>query len=465
MRSLDKALINRDFARLWYGLTVSTVGDYVFDTTLVLWIATVLAKGKTWAPAAVSGVMLSVGVAVLVVGPVAGVFVDRWDRRGTMLRTEVIRGVLVAVLTVFAFLPAHVLPTWAWLTLIFATVIGLNAAGQFFGPARMTILGDIVPGEADRARAAGLMQATASSAAIIGPPLAAPLLFTVGLQWALLLNALSYGFSYFAIRSIRLRPAGGVAAGAEAATAVADRAPAAEQTGETVLQEVRGQAAGFRAELTAGLRFFAGNRFLVALLAVAVICQCGTGALNALDIFFVTDNLHAAPRLYGYLGTALAIGSLAGALLSGAAVRRFTARTTVWLGLMVGGLLVIGYARQGDFAGGLLLTFLFAIPFTMLNTALTPLLLAAAPREYLGRVIAVFGPANQAASMLSVLVAGWLASTVLRSFSGSVAGLHFGPIDTIFTVSGLLIVAGGCYAVRALPASARSAAEVTADAT
>ena len=43
-RALHAALINRDFARLWYGQAISTLGDTMFSTTLVLWVATVLAK-------------------------------------------------------------------------------------------------------------------------------------------------------------------------------------------------------------------------------------------------------------------------------------------------------------------------------------------------------------------------------------------------------------------------------------
>jgi len=191
VRPLRTALINRNYAKLWYGQAVSTIGDYAFDTTLVLWVATILARGRAWAPAAVSGVLLAVGAAVLLVGPFAGVFVDRWNRRGTMLRTEVIRGVLTGLLAIASFLPTHVLPIWAWLTVIYAVVFILNAAGQFFGPARFATIGDIVTGEADRARAAGIGQATTATATIIGPPLAAPLLFTVGLQWALLFNAMS----------------------------------------------------------------------------------------------------------------------------------------------------------------------------------------------------------------------------------------------------------------------------------
>ena len=74
-------LINPTYTRLWAGQSVSALGDVMFSTTLVLWVATVLAKGQPWAPAAVSAVLLATGVAVLVMGPLAGVFADRWDGR------------------------------------------------------------------------------------------------------------------------------------------------------------------------------------------------------------------------------------------------------------------------------------------------------------------------------------------------------------------------------------------------
>ncbi len=90
----------------------------------------------------------------------------------------------------------------------------------------------------------------------------------------------------------------------------------------------------------------------------------------------------------------------------------------------------------------------------MLNTAMTPLLLASAPREYMGRVIAIFNPAVQLAAMASVAAAGWLASSVLRNFSGSLAGVHFGTIDTIFAAAGLLVLLAGGYALAALPRQA-----------
>jgi MFS family permease len=94
-------LVNRAFSRLWFGQAISSVGDFVFDTTLTLWIATVLLAGSRWAPEAVSGLMLcafAFAVAVLV-GPLSGVFVDRWSKRRTMLASEAVRAIQLLAVT------------------------------------------------------------------------------------------------------------------------------------------------------------------------------------------------------------------------------------------------------------------------------------------------------------------------------------------------------------------------------
>src|SRR6266496_5703098 len=61
--SLQHALINRNYAKLWYGQAVSALGDSVFGTTLVLWVSQVLASGRSWAPAAVGGILVAAGAA------------------------------------------------------------------------------------------------------------------------------------------------------------------------------------------------------------------------------------------------------------------------------------------------------------------------------------------------------------------------------------------------------------------
>ncbi|GAB3125548.1 hypothetical protein GCM10027160_48350 [Streptomyces calidiresistens] len=436
-------LINRDFTCLWVGQAVSSVGAAVFSTTLVLWVATDLARGETWAPMAVSGVLLATGAAVLVIGPLAGVFVDRWDKRATMLRTESLRAVLVAVLALFACLPTSALPVGAWLGLIYLTVLALHAAAQFFTPARFAIIADLVTGEADRARAAGITQATSQTAWIIGPPLAAPLLFTAGVQWALFGNALAYVVSYLAVRAVRAPRRETVTVGRDGAEPLGTEEPAAEEPAV--------ERKSLRGEFVAGLRFFAGSRFLVVLLTLAVIGQLGVGALETLNVFFFTENLGAPAELYGYIGTAMGLGGITGALCSGRVVQWIGARRTTWISLLVSGVLLIAYSRQTGFVGGVALLFCFAVPLTMLNTAMAPLLLAAAPPAYRGRVLAVFYPVTRLAAMLAALVSGWLAGSLLRDVELSVAGASFGTMDMIFAVSGLFVVASGVYARFALP--------------
>ena len=420
-------LVNCNYAKLWYGQAVSAIGDTVFGTTLVLWVSQVLARGSPWAPAAVSGILVAAGAAVALVGPVAGVFVDRWNRKTTMMRTEVIRAAMVAGLTGVSFIPARDLPVGLWLAAVYSVVFVLNAAGQFFNPARFATTGDVVQGEEDRVRAFGLAEAAMSAAGIIGPPIAALLLVTVGFQWALAANAASYIVSYLAIRPLRLVPE--------------PHPPAHAGPRETSLP----------AEFRFGLRLFVRNRFLVTLLTVTMVCQCGTGAISALNVFFVTRDLHASSRLFGIAETAMGAGFILGALAAGRMVRWIGARRLAWSGLLAVGVLAAGYALQRSFPAGLILLTLYAVPIAMLNAGLTPLLLDAAPREYLGRVMALFMPVNQLGSMFSVITCGWLTSTVLRGFRASFAGVTLNSVSLIFVVAGGLIFMAGIRAFIVLP--------------
>ncbi|HEX3641028.1 MAG TPA: MFS transporter, partial [Ktedonobacteraceae bacterium] len=94
----SRLLINRNFALLWSGQIISIAGDFVFETTLILWIVTLVAQGQPWIPFAVSGILLTTSLPALIIGPIAGVFVDRWDKRRTMLWTDALRAILILLL-------------------------------------------------------------------------------------------------------------------------------------------------------------------------------------------------------------------------------------------------------------------------------------------------------------------------------------------------------------------------------
>ena len=93
-------LINRDYAFLWLGQSVSIIGDLMFTTTLVIWIGLGLGAHQTWAPVAVSAVLMAAAAPTLVVGVFAGVFVDRVRKRPMMLWMDGLRALIVAALVV-----------------------------------------------------------------------------------------------------------------------------------------------------------------------------------------------------------------------------------------------------------------------------------------------------------------------------------------------------------------------------
>jgi MFS family permease len=391
---------NRNWRLLWTGQAVSLTGDSFFDITVLLWVATVLARGRPWAPAAASGVLIAEAVPVLAVGPVAGVWVDRWNRRRTMLASDACRAVVIASLVAVPALGSRLAPA-AQIGFVYAAVAAESCLAQFFNPSRLAILG-LVVAPADQAKASGMLQATSSGAAIAGPLLAAPLLFAVGPQWALIINAVSFCLSFASIWLIRL--------------------PA-----DAAVRAVRGP--GFRAEFAAGIRFFAGSRVLVALCAGVVVTTLGTGALNALEVFFLRDDLHSAARWLGVLYAAVGAGAVAGAMLGGWAAGRIGAARVFWLGLVAGGAGLLGFSQLTSLPVAAGVVGLVGVAFGALNAAAPPLLLASIPQRLIGRVMSVFNPIQQMANIASMATAGALAAAV--------------PVRTIFAVSALLIIAAG----------------------
>src|SRR5215472_8079469 len=249
-----RVLINRSFALLWTGQMISQLGDSIFSITLVLWVATRIARSQSWAPLAVSGVLLATIAPEFLVSPLAGVVADRWNRRRIMLAMDATRAILIALLVLavgyipLPYLAGSQLPLAWQLVAIYGIVFLASVCSQFFTPALFAFIATTVQ-EPERARASGLRQASASMAALVGPALAAGLFFGVGLEWALLLNALSFAVSFLAILAIR------VPNGPDAG--VANQLPQHRES--------------FLHDFVAGLRFYFGNRILITLLVTAVL--------------------------------------------------------------------------------------------------------------------------------------------------------------------------------------------------
>ncbi len=321
------------------------------------------------------------------------------------------------------FLAQGHLPIFWQLAAIYVTVFLSSLCTQFFTPARFA-LGSEVVAEPQRARASGISQSTANLALIIGPPLAAPLLFTVGVQWALGFNALSFVVSFLAMLLVRLPKQG------------------------TVVETVA-VPNNFIREFKTGMHFLVTQPVLRTIVLTMFLLLFGGSVDNTLDFFFATQNLHASTYLYGFLSSATGLGLLVGALLAIWGVQRLGIATSFWLGIVVISLMEIIYARLTNFPVAVAFLFLQGIPNAAINVALSPLIMQVTPKALLGRVFALLIPITNSATLLSTLLTGYLAS-LLHGFHTTVLGMAIGPFDTMIMCAGFLTLGGGLYAMREL---------------
>ena len=414
-------LINRNFALLWSGQTISMLGDFIFNTTLVVWVAVVLTRGQPWTPLAVSGIFLASSLPTILLGPVAGVFVDRWNKRLALAWASFLPAICIALLLVQVSITSGRQLGLLWqLGIIYLVVFLVNSCAQVSRPAWLALTGKIIS-QGEQAQAMGLDQASASLAMLIGPALAPPLLLAFGSQWALLIDLLSFLLSALTILLIRTPQ---------------------DERGQT-----RPERAPFLAEFRAGADFLFKSPLLRTMLVLSIIAWLGGGALAALDIFFVTQNLHTPPALYGVLDTALGVGTILGALLAGALGERLGLTRVLWGSVLALGAGILIYARLTSFVPALVLIFFVGIPFAMLSVVSGPLLLRATPQALLGRVSALFNPFSTLATFIGAAAAGAIASALTGHFHRIFLGLAFGPVDTIFLGAGLLLLIGGLYAM------------------
>ncbi len=404
----------------------SRFGDVIFDITVVLWISTEIARGETWAPAAVGGVLIAAAVPVLLVGPVAGVYVDRHDRHQILILSNVVQAVAIgSLLLIPAF--GDALSIGAQLVWIYAAIALTNSAGQFFNQARMVMIVRTIPDEL-RISAFSVQGSANNLVQIVGPPLAAPLLFTAGLDWALAINACSF-----------------LASSALLGLVSWDSAPAPSTSEQ-----------GFWLSFADGVRVVAGNPLILAITVGVTIATLGAGAINVLDVFFVTDVLSQPAALLGVIGMAFAAGSIAGMSAAPWLERRVGAAGVFIWGLALSGLALVAYSRTTALLPAMLLLFVMAIPLGALNTAVMPLFMRSVPEEMLGRATVVLQIFPTVASLIAMGATGWLASTVLRDLDVQALGTHFGPIDAVFTAAGVLFVATALLVWRPIRTAANS---------
>ncbi|PEM43178.1 hypothetical protein CN636_17140 [Bacillus toyonensis] len=175
-----KLLRNRTFLSVWIGFLISKLGDSFFS--IALGFIVLLETGSGLAMASILAAQM---LGSVLIGPIAGTYVDRTDRRKLMIITDLIRAVLVFLLIIFLSFKILNIPLLMIVTFL------ISVAGTYFSDAYSSSIVNIV-GKESVTNATSLLQLTSTITQIAGPALAGGVVATFGGTVALMTDSISY---------------------------------------------------------------------------------------------------------------------------------------------------------------------------------------------------------------------------------------------------------------------------------
>jgi len=357
------------FRSLLAGFFLSTFAAWASRTAVLIWVYALTHSGVM-----VSLVGLAEALPLLLLAPIAGVFVDRWSRARTMAGAVVCQAA--------GLVPLLLVHDKAGIPIILAVTLLVNAAAQFLMPAANAAIPAVVGQEAI-GPANSLVQLINSLVLIASPGLASVLYAAIG-PHGLVLALI--GIYLLAVPLLASVPA--------------PRPDKVGDAGTSVLTEMRD-----------GLRYVRRSRLLSSLIVVAFVALLGVGALGVLDVVFVNRALHLRAETVGVLFAANGLGQLLGGLAIFALGTRLADRYHLLLGLAVlaNGLALVGYALAPSLLVAALAVFLSGIAFTPLIISFMTILQLAAEDAYMGRVNSLVNTGMAVAMLLSLSSGGALA--------------------------------------------------------
>ncbi len=327
---------------------------------------------------------------ILLLSMWGGTLADRYRKRTMLMVTQTTMGVLALILAALTISGAIAV----WQIYLFALAMGTVAAVDT--PVRQSFVVEMV-GPEQLQNAVSLNSANFNLARVVGPTVAGLMigLFAVerlGCGWVFAVNAISYAAVVAGLAAIRVR----------------DLSPAKR------IKRGKGQQ-------REGLRYLRSRPDLLAVLFTVAIF--GTFGLNfpVLTPLFTTEVFHSGASSYGLVSAAMAVGSLAGALL---AARRGTARVRiVIIGTAVFGVLeAVAAAMPSFFLFGVVLVVVGLFSLTVATTANAVMQTTVAP-ELRGRVMGVYLLVFMGGTPVGSPLVGWMSGAVGVRWTLAATGL------------------------------------------
>ncbi|MEU1732397.1 MFS transporter [Streptosporangium sp. NPDC020145] len=368
-----------DFWRFWAASSVSGLGDGLMLSAFPL-----LAVHYTRDPLTVSGISAAAQAPWLVFGLLAGGLVDRWDRRVTMLRADIVRTVLVGGLA--ALVAFDVGDIWVMLAVLFL----LGTAQTFFDSAAQAVI-PRVAGRESLVRANGLLQGSATVLVQFAGPAAGAALFATAPALPLTVDAVSFALGVALLAGIS-----GTFRSADTAPSTADR---------TSVRSLLGSVAE-------GLRWLRGDRVVRVLAAATVLLGVGSAAAWGVMVLLAEERLSLDGTGYGLLLTSSAVGSVIGSLLAAPLARRLPTRLLLTGSAAGSGIAFAGLAATGSAIIGAVLLALNGLMVVVWNVVTVSERQARIPDALVGRVTAAYRVLAWGGMPFGGLLGGVLGSTL-----------------------------------------------------
>jgi len=383
----------RNFTALWLGQLVSFIGDY-FN-----WLAIPITINRLTGSVTMVGLSFIINaIPALLLGPIAGVLVDRLDRRKVMIVSDLVRASLVLLLLTIQ----SVQQIWVFYLIGFL----ISCASQFFFPARNALLPLVVEEEKDLLQANTLMQFIFIVGLLAGPAMAGFAIGLYGEHAAFIVNSFGYLVSATSILLMHMPP------------------PPAPADGKAVT--IRQSWI----DLRMGFTYIVQNRTLVGVLTCLFLVMLGAGGLNAVWIPYLQRAFHIGAEGIGWVDSAQGAGMVVSGLLMGFLVSRFrhknlTAGAILWTGIFVAG---IGLAPSFPFV--LLFSFGIGLGLLPVQAGLNTIQQLSSPDAIRGRVGAAFNMVTTFSSLISLGLAASL---------GEILGLN----NVLIVIGVIILISGG----------------------
>jgi CRP-like cAMP-binding protein/sugar phosphate permease len=391
----------RDFRLLWSAQLVSTIGTALTDLA-----AGILVFRETQSVAAVGLMFVATAVPTLIVGLIAGVFVDRYDRRKIMVIADLLRAAIVVSIPFLI----HVN-----IVLLYVAVALVSTISQFFNPANDAVLPEVASDEELAAANSWIMISSFGSTSI-GFALSGLLATAFSIEWAFYLDGLTFLFSAALIVLIKV-----------------GRIETQEDTSVGVVV----------ANLKEGVATLFGTPILRNLLFTGMPVYFSFGLWNVLLLPFALDALHATEFEYGLQEGFTSVGFVVGSLMMAKWADRFREGSWIVVATIAMGLTGVFYGLSTSIVVAILLVTLSGFFNAPSSISRRVLLQRATPRELRGRVFSAFAVVRDVTFLIGISLAG-LADVV--------------PIRILVIASSIVLVLVGLW-TGIVPGIGRPAAE------